>query len=126
MFRARAAENEGVNYKKLIALLVGLCVLLAPVLSNAAVYMPAAVVHTQDHHADCHSVKAVDCHETQMSGHSTTTKATHSCCFNFVAILATTRFIESSHSSSEFIPFNPSMSLSSRVEGLYRPPRQLS
>lgn len=115
-----------VVYKKPIILLVALCVLLAPVLSNAAVSMPVPVAHTQDHGADCHTIKTVDCHASHDGTHSNSTKATHGCCFNFVGILSATKLVEPNLSSADLIPFNPSLSLLSRVEGLYRPPRQLS
>lgn len=116
------------DYKKLMALLVGLCVLLAPVLSNAAISVPisAPVTHTQGHPADCHSVQTVDSQDSHDGTHGANTKATHGCCFNFVGILSATNLIEPSTSSAEIVPFNPSLSLLSRVEGLYRPPRQRS
>ena len=108
------------SHKKLVVFLVGLCVLLAPVLGNTALLLPAPSVLAHDHAADCHSTKSGD------STHSNSAKVTHSCCFNFVGSLSVVSLIHPLQGTSEIIPFNPSLSLTSRIEGLFRPPRQNS
>lgn len=113
------------KFKIVISLLVGLCVLLAPVLSNAAVSVPVPVAHAQDQ-ADCHSVETADSHAAHGSNHTTSTKAAHGCCYNFVGILLAIDLLQPELNTSEPIPFSPSLGLASRAEGLYRPPRQNS
>lgn len=108
------------SHKKLIVFLVGLCVLLAPVLGNAVLLLPAPSAHAHDQAADCHSPKPGD------GAHSSGVKVNHSCCFNFVGSLSVATLIQPIQSAGEIIPFNPSLSLASRVEGLFRPPRQNS
>ena len=113
-------------FKRLFTILVSLCVLFAPVVSNAAVSVDIPVAHTQDHKADCHTVVLDDCHASQDNAHHSGAKLTHSCCFSFVGIVPGMNPIQAAQSTEGLIPFNPSLSLSSRIEGLYRPPRQLS
>ena len=110
------------GYRKLIALLVGLCIVLAPVLSNAAMSVPASLTHAHDQgdSAGCHS-------ESPDGGlRSTGSKVAHSCCFNFVGSPSAMNQMAPYQGVSEPIPFSPSLSLASRVEGLFRPPRQNS
>ena len=107
-------------HKKLIVFLIGLCVLLAPVLSNVTLLLPVPTAHAHDQAVDCHFTKSGD------SSHSNSPKVTHSCCFNFVGSLSATNLIQPLQGISEIIPFNPSLSLTSRIEGLFRPPRQNS
>lgn len=117
------ADNFFMGLKKVITLLVGLCVLLAPVLSSAAVFSVVPVAQVQEVQADCHAVKTVDDHETHHDVHQTSTKAAHTCCFNIVGVLSGTNLVKADARSSELIPFSPSLTLISRAEGLYRPPR---
>lgn len=114
------------SFKKLLTLLVALCVLFAPVVSNAAVSVDIPAAYTQDHKADCHTVAPDDCHASHDNAHHSGAKVSHGCCFSFVGIVPDMNLIQAAQSSEGLIPFNPSLSLSSRIEGLYRPPRQLS
>jgi hypothetical protein len=119
-----------VRHQKLIAFLVGLCVLLAPVLSSASMPLPVSSAQVQvqfqdpahahqDHEADCHPAKSAD-------DHHPISKVSHGCCFSFVGNFSATLLIPPYQSASELIPFNPAFSLASRIEGLFRPPRQNS
>ena len=114
------------SFKKILTLLLALCVLFAPVVSNAVVSMDIPVAHTLDHKADCHTVAPDDCHASHDNAHHSGAKVSHGCCFSFVGIVPDMNLIQAAQSSEGLIPFNPSLSLSSRIEGLYRPPRQLS
>lgn len=114
------------SVKKLVTLLVALCVLFAPVVSNAVVSVEMPVVHTQDHKSDCHTLVVSDCHASHDNAHHSGAKGSHGCCFSFVGIVPDMGLIQAAQSSKELIPFSPSLSLSSRIEGLYRPPRQRS
>ena len=114
------------SLKKFLTLLVAFFVLFAPVVSNAAVSVNIPVAHTQDHTADCHMVALDDCHASHENAHHSGAKVSHGCCFSFVGIVPDMNLIQAAQSSEGLIPFNPSLSLSSRIEGLYRPPRQLS
>jgi len=114
------------SLRKLLTLLVTMCVLFAPVVSNAAVSVDIPGAHTQDHKADCHTVAPDDGHAPHDNAHHSGAKVSHGCCFNFVGIVPDMNMIQAAQSSEGLIPFNPSLSLSSRIEGLYRPPRQLS
>lgn len=84
------------------------------------------VAHTQDHKADCHTLAVTDCHASHDGVHHSGTKVSHGCCFSFVGVLSDMNVIHVVQSSNELIPFNPSLSLVSRMEGFYRPPRALS
>lgn len=112
--------------RKLIAFLVGLCVLLAPVLSNAALAIPAPMVHSDGHGADCHGVAPSGGEADHAGTHTAGSKASHSCCFNFVGILPAADPLPLPHGAGARIPFNPSLGLASRAEGVYRPPWQIS
>lgn len=114
------------SLRKLLTLLVTVCVLFAPVVSSAAVSMDIPVAHTQDHKADYHTVAPDDCHAAHDNAHHSGAKVSHGCCFSFVGIVPDMNMIQAAQSSEGLIPFNPLLSLSSRIEGLYRPPRQLS
>lgn len=94
------------DIKKLIAFLVGLCVLLTPVLSNASMPLPVSSaqgqVHSQahlvrqDHQADCNPAKSVN------DRHPSSSKVSHGCCLivgNF-SVLHTSQFhFSQSHQS---------------------------
>ena len=112
--------------RKLLSILVALCVLFAPVVSNASVSVDVPVAHTQDHKADCHTV--TDCHTSQSHDgmHHSSSKVSHSCCAAFVGIVSDSNQVHVAQATDGLIPFNPSLSLISRIEGLYRPPRQNS
>ena len=112
--------------RKILTILVAMCVLFAPVVSNAAVSVDLSVAHTQDHKVDCHTIAPDDCHASHDKAHHSGAKVSHSCCFSFVGIVPDIAPIQATQSLKELIPFNPSLSLSSRIEGLYRPPRQPS
>ncbi len=112
--------------KKLVALLIGLCVLLAPVLSNASAVPPVSMAHSQDHHADCHTAAMADCDTAHDSAYGTTSQAAHGCCFNVVGIPANTHLVQPQAGSAVLVASNPALILLTRVEGLYRPPRQIS
>ena len=114
------------SLKKLLTILVALCVMFAPVVSNAVTSVDVPVVHVQDHKVDCHTVVVADCHATHDGAHHSDTKVSHGCCFSFVGMLPDTNLLQSAQGSEGLIPFNPSLSLSARIEGLYRPPRQHS
>lgn len=114
------------SFKKLLTLLVAFSVLFAPVVSNAAVFVDIPVAQTQDHKADCHTVAPDDCHASHDNAHHSGSKVSHGCCFSFVGIVPDMNMIHAAQGSEGFIPFNPSLSLSARIEGLYRPPRQHS
>lgn len=120
------ADNEWMGRKRLIAFLVGLCVLLAPMLSNGAVAAPASVEYTQDRQTSDPSREMADCETSHLGDHTTSGKASHGCCFNFVGIVSAIDLVQPEFNTAERIPFSPSLSLSSRTEGLYRPPRQNS
>lgn len=106
--------------KKLLVFLVGFCVLLAPVLSNAGMLMPAPATHAHDQPIDCHSTDADG--GTVPAG----TKLSHNCCFNFVGTLSAVCLIQPLQNAGELIDFSPALRLASRAEGLFRPPRQHS
>lgn len=106
--------------KKLIVLLVGFCVLLAPVLSNASLLTPAPAAHAHDQADGCHSTNP------EGGAHTADSKLPHHCCFNLVGTLSAINLAQPPHTAGVFIAFNPSLSLASRVEGLFRPPRQNS
>lgn len=108
------------HLKKLIVLLVGFCVLLAPVLGNTALLTPAPAAHAHDQPDDCHSTNP------EGGAHTADSKLSHNCCFNLVGTLSAINLAQLPHHAGEFIAFNPSLSLASRVEGLFRPPRQNS
>ena len=112
--------------KQLLSIFVALCVLFAPVASNASASVDMPVAHTQDHKADCHMV--TDCHASQSHDgmHHSGSKVSHSCCAAFVGIVPDSNLVHAAQASDGLIPFNPSLSLISRIEGLYRPPRQNS
>jgi hypothetical protein len=114
------------NLRKLLSILVALCVLFAPVVSNASVSVDIPVVHTQDHKTDCHTAK--DCHSSQSHDgmHHSGSKVSHGCCVAFVGIVPDLNLLHAAQAADGLIPFNPSLSLISRIEGLYRPPRQNS
>lgn len=114
------------RYKTLIAFVVGLCVLLAPVLSNASVPVPTPMAHTQIHLSHDHVTKVADCHTSADGVSTTSTQVTHGCCFNFVGILSAVNFVAPHNGIQAPIPFQPSLSPTSRAEGLYRPPRKTS
>ena len=114
------------SFKKLLTLLVAFCVLFAPVVSNAAVSVDIPAAYTQDHKADCHTVAADDCHASHDNTHYSGAKVSHGCCFSFVGIVPDINLIQAAQVSEGLIPFSPLLTLSSRIEGLYRPPRQLS
>lgn len=109
--------------RKLLTLLVAVCVLFAPVVSNAAVPADVAVTHTQDQTAACHTADAQASHD---GIHHSGSKVSHSCCAAFVGIVPNATLVYAAQGTDGLIPFNPSLSLISRIEGLYRPPRQTS
>ncbi|MBU3667755.1 MAG: hypothetical protein FGM53_04355 [Rhodocyclaceae bacterium] len=112
---------------KLLSLLIGFCVLLAPLFSNAGAGLRVSETQLHTHQVDVvSSVNAADCHTMHDGTQTTSAKSTHGCCFNFVGMLPATSLIHPCLSSTEHIPFNPSLSLVSRVEAYYRPPRQNS
>jgi hypothetical protein len=115
-----------VTFRKLIAFLVGLCVLLAPVLSNAALPMPSPMVHADGHGADCHGLAPQGDDADQPGTHAPASKASHSCCFNFVGILPAADPLPPPHGAGARIPFSPRLGLAFRMEGVYRPPWQVS
>jgi len=131
-----AAHNDPVTFKKLLTLLTVFCVLLAPIASSAGVIASlSATAHSvsvidHDSHDDCNRLLLTDCHGEHDSTHSTahhdSSKVSHSCCFSFIGMPSPTELIITTLTRGERIPFNPSLSLSARVEGLYRPPRQIS
>lgn len=125
-FSGFRADNERMGRKRLIAFLVGFCVLLAPMLSSGVVVVPASVEYAQDRQPSNHSIEMADCESSHLGDHTTSGKASHGCCFNFVGILSATDLVQPELNTGERIPFSPSLSLSSRTEGLYRPPRQNS
>ena len=112
--------------KKFLALLAVLCVMFAPVVSNAAFSMDIPVAYTQEHKADCHTQAASDGHATHDGAHHSDAKISHGCCFSFVGMLPDTKQPQSTQDPNGLIPFNPTLSLTARTEGLYRPPRQFS
>jgi hypothetical protein len=59
----------------------------------------------------------------QDGSHHSDLKISHSCCFSLVGVLSAMTLTQAVKYTSGPIPFNPSLSLASRVEGLYRPPR---
>jgi len=115
-----------VNCKKLLALLVGVCVLLAPVFSNAAVALQVPAAQTHDHPIDCHATPSVSDEMSHDDAQTSNSKTAHGCCVNVVGVLSATNLVQPYQSINDVIPFNASLSLISRVEGLYRPPRQNS
>lgn len=110
--------------KKLLTLLVAVCVLFAPVVSNASVSVDLPVAHAQDHKTGGHSETVADCHASHDGFHHSDTKVSHGCCFSLVGVLSDIRLIQAAQETAGLIPFNTSLSLASRIEGLYRPPRQ--
>ena len=112
--------------KQLLTLLVAMCVMFAPVVSNAGVSVDVPVAHMQNHKTDCHTVVIADCQASHDGIHHSDTKVSHGCCFSFVGMLPGTNLLQSAQGSEEVIPFNTSLSLAARIEGLYRPPRQHS
>lgn len=119
-------QNELMRFSRFLTLFVAICVLFAPVVSNAVVSVNIPVSHTQDHKVDCHTVAADDRHASNDNPHHSGAKVSHGCCFSFVGIVPDINLIQAAQVSEGLIPFNPSLSLASRIEGLYRPPRQLS
>jgi hypothetical protein len=68
-----------------------------------------------------------DCHVTaEDDAHHADTKVSHGCCFSFVGIVPDSTLVQTTQTAVGLIPFNPSLSLALRIEGLYRPPRQNS
>jgi hypothetical protein len=118
------AQNE--HMKQFLTLLVAMCVMIAPVVTNAGASVDESFAHTQDHKADCHTVAASDCDASHDGALHSNAKVSHGCCLSFVGIVPDTNLLQSAQGSNGFIPFNPSLSLAARIEGLYRPPRQLS
>lgn len=114
------------SLRKLLTFFVAVCVLFAPVLSNASVFVDVPVAHTQDLKADCHTVVASDCDVSHDGAHHSNAKVSHGCCLSFVGIVPNTNLLQTAQGSNRLIPSNPSLSLAARIEGLYRPPRQLS
>lgn len=112
--------------QKLIALLVGFCVLLTPMLSNAGMPVPVAAAESQSLPPSCHTAQAEAALVSQDDSPMANGQAAHACCFNAVGILPAMMQSLPRQGSVELTPFNPSLSLISRVEGLYRPPRQIS
>ncbi len=110
--------------KKFVTALVALCVLFAPVVSNATVSVDDPMAQMQDHKADCHAVS--DCHASHDGVHHSGSKVSHSCCGAFVGIVPDSNLVHAAQASDGLIPFNPSLSLITRIEGLFRPPRQNS
>jgi hypothetical protein len=127
-----------VRIKKLITLLVAICVMLAPVASNASVVADISVstatttaASHQGHndHDDCPILSATDSDITHDSIQHDThhgTKLSHNCCFSFVGIVPPTQLLVTDFSLGEHIWFTPVLRLTTRVEGLYRPPRQIT
>src|SRR5574343_720922 len=105
--------------RKLLSIFVALCVLFAPVVSNASVSVDIPVAHTQDHNADCHTV--TDCHTSQSHDgmHHSSSKVSHSCCAAFVGIVPDSNLVHAAQASDWLLPFHSSLSLISRIEGLY-------
>lgn len=114
------------NCKKLVSVLVGCCILMAPLLGNASTPIPAPVAHAHDHEADGHFVSMVDARTLHDGGHTTSAKVGHGCCLSLIGIFSAVHLPQPADSAGGPIPFDPSLSLASRAEGLYRPPRQNS
>lgn len=108
--------------RKLIALVLAFCVLFAPMLSTSIAAMALPVANVQDQQQDCHMASS-HYHEHKDSVHHSDKKISHGCCFSLVGVLPDLTLTQAAPVSDRPIPFNPSMSLASRIEGLYRPPR---
>jgi hypothetical protein len=131
-----AAHNGPVDFKKLLTLLAAFCVLLAPMVSNANIVASVsattqtATMTTHDNHSCGDILPAVDCHAglsgTQHEKHHGNSKVSHNCCFSFVGIVSPTGLAIATPRHHDHIPFSPSLRLTTRVEGLYRPPRQIT
>lgn len=113
------------DYRKVISLIVGFCILLAPMASGAA--MLGAVPMHHDGHAA--APLAMDCHEAvqtvppkgEESG--SCAAALHACCSGFAAAFPAPLAVHHSGNTDEPIGFAPALHLLSRAEGIFKPPR---
>ena len=127
--------------QKLVALFIGFCLSLAPILGYAADSVrPSAmhppVVHTAtSHKAASHTPgHEMDCPPTHVATPShadagtdlTGDPAIHPCCFHYMAILSPAIRIPPVHGSGALTVFRPSLIASSWSDGPYRPPRPIS
>jgi hypothetical protein len=129
------------NFRKVLVLLLGCCLSLAPVFGYAAddlhlsARQPSAtqssVAHTDTAHIPAH---VIDCPTTHLAAHPlsdagadlTGDPAIHSCCFHFVGILSPSIRIQPLSVPVAPIAFHLSPHPASWSDGPYRPPRQIS
>ena len=111
--------------RRLLTFCITFFVLIAPVASNANVLDGVFSPVTQEH-SDSPQTTMADCHGVQDDMHQSDAKVAHSCCLSFVGIIPDTYLVPTPQGVGGLIPFNPSMSLALRIDGLYRPPRQNS
>ena len=114
-----------------IALLVGVCILFAPVAGNAGLVAAVAA-----HHQGQVISQVPDCHEAVPPRHgherapmspaetdNACQKMSHACCIGVAAALPVEALVHAFHDASERISFVPTLRLLVRTESIYRPPR---
>ena len=117
------AQNGIVIMKKLLMVLWMLCVVLAPVVNSAGMIAADRVGSGHEQNVDVHDDMPSDCHGMQEGGQDLGAQALHGCCVHIVGIALASPVPSLASVSHEKIPFHSSMSLISRAEGLFRPPR---
>ena len=132
---------ESMNLRKVLLLLLGCCLSLAPVFGYAADDMhmsakqtsatQAPVAHTETAHViaqefDCPSTHLAALPVPNAGTDLSCDPAIHPCCFNFVGILSPTIRIQPLQVAGARTAFHPYLIAASWSEGPYRPPRQIS
>ena len=120
------AQNSGVIMKKLLMVLWMLCVVLAPVVNSAGMIAADRVGARHEQLVDVHADMPSDCHGQQAQDQDLGVQALHGCCVHIVGLALAGPVPSLDSFSHEKIPFHSSMSLISRSEGLFRPPRSHS
>ena len=101
---------------------IALCVGMAPWLSQARTLAHDPLTPTPELHADCpmgQDSASQGTHHSEVAG-------MHDCCVAWVGIWVESGGMQALRRPSELIPFDPPFGLSSRHEGLFRPPRSYS
>ena len=116
--------------KKLIALCVTVCVLFAPMASDASAVAGVSTSEVAVQMADCHPGSLHDTVQSGAQAVSETPQAdthhVHACCASLIAIVANWHLSHAAASSAMPIGPLPSLGFGVRLDGLFRPPRQIS
>ena len=116
-------HNSALIMKKVLMVLWMLCVELAPVVNSAGMIAADRIEAGHKQRVHAHVDMTSDCHGQQPEAQDLGVQAQHGCCVHIVGITLASPVPSLASVSHEKIPFHSSMSLISRAEGLFRPPR---